>query len=253
MRTICRALGCSLWVGTLLLGTAGASEEVFRGELAEGDKVHNDREAFIDYYVVRAKAGQLMTVSMMGTDEDNRLDTYLLVTGPAGQKLSNDDAEGGGSRVAFRVPETGEWEIGATAFGKDETGPYVVKAMLQDLKLLLGKRENLEEGDEVLLKAGELYDKYTIEVVPGKTYVALAASGEFDTFLSVHYPGGFANNDDAEGGGNMSMVLFSPTEEGEATIVITSSYSKQEGRYQLAVYEAIDSKEGGVPETPPAR
>ncbi len=254
MRTICQALGWGLCATMLLLGVVDAAEEVFRGELAEGDKVHKDRKAFIDYYVVRAKAGQLMTVSMIGTDEDNRLDTYLIVTGPSGQKFVNDDAEGGGSRVTFRVPESGEWEIGATAYGEGEAGPYVVKALRQDLKLLFGKRENLEEGDDVLLKGGELYDKYPLQVEPGKTYLVMAASSEFDTFLSVHYPGGFINNDDAEGAPNTSMVLFSPTEAGEATIVITSSYSKQEGRYQLAAYEATDSQDEGVPGTsPPAR
>jgi hypothetical protein len=47
----------------------------------------------------------------------------------------------------------------------------------------------------------------------------------------------------------MSRVLFSPSEAGEATIVITSSHRKEEGRYQLAVYEALDGQEEGVPKT----
>ena len=250
--TIHGALGLALCTALLWCASARAAEVVFRGELAEGDKVHKDREAYIDYHQIRAKAGQLLTVSMMPADLDNSFDTYLIVTGPSGQQYSNDDAEGGGSRVTFRVPETGEWEIGATAFGKDEKGPYVVKATIHDLKVLLGQRGNLDEDeDEVLLKGGELYDKYALPVEAGKTYVVLVASAEFDTFLSVHYPGGFVSNDDAEGIRNASQVLFSPAKAGEATIVVTSAYTKQEGRYQLAAYEAVDTAAPAAPAAQP--
>jgi hypothetical protein len=241
MNTINRwSFGVALAIVSMLCCPGAAQEQVFRGELAEGDKVHKDREAFIDYYAFKAQAGQLATVSMKRDNEDGDLDTYLYVSGPSGQEFTNDDDyEFGGSRIMFRVPESGEWEIGATGLGKDSKGAYTVKVLIQGLKPMLGERGDLDSSDEILLKDGELYDKFTINVEADKTYVALAASSEFDTYLSVHYPGGRAKNDDATGSFNMSLVVFQPTDSGEATIVMTSSSPDDEGRYRLAVYEAV--------------
>lgn len=220
------------------LSSALAEEQVFRGELAEGDKIHKDREAFVDYHQFQAKAGQLVTVTMV-PEKDVELDTYLYVNGPSGQEYSNDDTyEIGGSQVQFVVPETGEWEIVATALGKDEEGAYVVTANALALKLVLGQRGDLEKGDEILMKRGEYYDKFTMAVEAGKTYVVRAASADFDTFLSVHYPGGLATNDDAEGAYDTSLVIFKAPKAGEATIVMTSSSKDDEGRYRMAAYEA---------------
>jgi hypothetical protein len=230
--------GLALGTAWILPSLGLAEEQVFRGELAEGDKIHKDQEAFVDYYQVEAEAGKLMTVTMLAA-KDSEFDTYLYVTGPSGQELYNDDDyEVNGSRLVFRVPETGEWEIAATALGEEEKGAYTVTVVTQGLKLLLGKRGELEEGDEVLLKEGEYYDKYTLEVEAGKTYVVMAASADFDTFLSVHHPGGLTTNDDSAASYDMSLLAFTPPESGEATIVMTSSYEDQDGRYRLAAYEA---------------
>ena len=239
------SLGLGLCTMMISVCSTFAEEQVFRGELAEGDKTHKQSDGLVDYYVVRAEAGQLMTITMKPA-EDANMDTYLYVVGPSGQEYSNDDTEEEGSRLTFRVPETGEWEIAATAY-EDETGAYVVTAMTRALKVVLGERGELEEGDEVLLKQGELYDKFTLEVEAGKTYAVMGASSDFDTFLAVHFPGGFANNDDAEGGTGMSLVIFRPTKAGQATIVMTSSYERAEGRYRLAAYETVTAEKKDSP------
>ena len=224
------------------ISSTQAAEQVFRGDLATGDKVHKDRMAFVDYHIIEAEAGQLLTITMVpGRDVD--LDTYLEVTGPSGQEYSNDDDyEIDGSRLVIPVPESGEWEIAATGYDEDATGAYVVTATIQTLKPILGERGELEEGDDVLLKYGEYYDKFEVEVQAGKTYVVRAASRDFDTFISVHYPGGLVVNDDAAGTTAMSLASFTPGKAGTVTIVITSVSAEEEGRYALAAYEAMDSE-----------
>ncbi len=57
----------------------------------------------------------------------------------------------------------------------------------------------------------------------------------------------YIDNDDAEGASGMSLVIFSPTKAGQATIVMTSSYERAEGRYRLAAYEAVTLEEEGSP------
>lgn len=246
MRSIARPIGMALGIVLVWLSAGLAEEKVFRGELAEGDKIHKEQEAFVDYYLIQTKAKQLLTV-MMVPEKGGELDTYLHVTGPSGQSFSNDDdyeffrdSDISGSRIVFLVPEAGEWEIAATALGEDEEGKYVLTVQTQELKLLLGERGDLEKGDEILLKRGEYYDKFAVDVEAGKTYAVLAASSEFDTFLSVHYPGGLVTNDYAVGSYTMSLAIFKPKDSGSATIVMTSGSADEEGRYRLAAYETVE-------------
>lgn len=220
-----------------------AKEQVFEGVLEKGDKTHSEQDAYVDYYEIEVEAGQLVVVSLEATGDDG-FDTYLYVTGPSGQEFSNDDDyddwEFDGSRVTFIAPETGEWEIEATGYDEDAEGEYEVVVNIETLESIFSERGELEEGDDILLKQGEYCDKFEVKVEAGKTYVVVATSSSIDTFLSIHYPGGLAINDDLGGDYSKSMVSFKPKKSGHATVVMTSSSAEEEGRYRLTVYKVVE-------------
>jgi len=219
--------------------SALAETKVIQGELAEGDKVHKDRESFVDYYEMDVSSGNLMTVTMVSTEDDG-FDTYLYVTGPSGQELSNDDSsEVDGSQLIFVVTETGPWEISATGY-EDAKGAYKLGIRTQKLTRLLSERGELGTDSKKLMKYGEFYDLHTVPVEAGKTYAAIAVSSDIDTFLSVHFPGGLVTNDSAPSDYNKSLAIFKPSKAGEAKVIMTSSDAEEEGRYRLYVYQAAD-------------
>ncbi len=209
------------------------------GELNSEDRVHSDSGSYIDDYEVELESGMLLVISMECTD-DSGLDTVLHLTGPSGQELRNDDAYDDqgftGSRITTVVSEAGVWEIGAAGLHEDSEGAYKVTVETALLEEMLNERGDLEATDERLMKFGEYFDTYEIDVENGKTYVVNCFSTEFDTFLAANYPGGHAYNDDIDSSYNKSMIVFKPDENGKARIIMTSCNADSTGRYRINVF-----------------
>lgn len=100
---------------------AGGPMREETGSLAAGDETLELGE-YVDKYPLNAEQGDLVVIDMYS----NEFDTYLLVTGPNGFSLENDDFGGTTthSQVTLLVPTTGEYEINATSLGGGETGSY---------------------------------------------------------------------------------------------------------------------------------
>ena len=237
----CLVFPVFLCVGMLALNhlhaQTGQETIEYEGELTSEDRVHSDSGSYIDDYEVELESGMLLVISMECTD-DSGLDTVLHLTGPSGQELRNDDSyEFNGSRITTVVSEQGVWEIGAAGLHEDSEGAYKVTIETAMLEEMLSERGSLEESDGRLLKFGEYYDLFEIEVEDGKTYVVNCVSTEFDTFLAADYPGGHAYNDDIDSSYNKSMIVFKPEESGKAKIIMTSCNSDATGRYRLNVFQ----------------
>jgi hypothetical protein len=93
------------------------------GQLEPGDETLTDGE-YCDYFTFEGKAGALAVV-MLRTSE---FDSYLIVRGPDGEQIENDDYEGDVSRsvVTFPMQQSGTYTIGVTSFEAKETGRYSV-------------------------------------------------------------------------------------------------------------------------------
>ncbi len=226
-------------VAALLLSgpMAEAADKVFRGELAQGDRIDRDRKSFADDYEVELTAGDLVTITMVAP-EGSDLDTYLKVLGPAGQTYYNDDAaDGRGSRLELVVPQTGTWEITATSYDEGETGAYEVRVRSEKLVPVLAERGELNSMSPRLLKRGEYHKVYTVNLEAGKRYAVSLVSADFDTFVAVHQADGFASNDRGNDGTSNSFLIFDANAAGEAKIVATTSYPDSAGRYRLTLFE----------------
>jgi hypothetical protein len=83
---------------------------------------HDSEGHFFRTRRVTLRAGD--TVQIGATSSD--FDTVLRVSGPNGFSQMNDDAEGEGlnSRLSFRVPATGTYQVTVTSYNANETGTY---------------------------------------------------------------------------------------------------------------------------------
>ena len=66
---VCWSLVLSWCMMMCLVCSTLAQETVFRGELTKEDKTHKRSEGFVDYHLIKASAGQLLTVIMSGAKD----------------------------------------------------------------------------------------------------------------------------------------------------------------------------------------
>jgi hypothetical protein len=242
-------------VGDRLQATLGAGDSTLpSGELA-------------DYYAFDVEQPGTFTIQMQST----RLDSFLVVTTPTGERLQNDDS--GGTRDAsleLVATETGEYRVVATSYRAGETGPY-------ELKVLDGTRDpsvastpsptaptaptapsvppppaggalehgELRGGDEQL-SSGEYFDEYGYDWPAGTAVHLEARSNQFDTYLILRSPSGAQDDNDDQAPGVLNAALdFVAREAGHYRVLVTSYAPGMSGQYELEVRGA-----GGAPSTP---
>lgn len=93
------------------------------GALEPSDRQLNTGEYF-DVHTFDAAAGTTMTLTL----ESDAVDTYVIVRGPGGFEIENDDGVGVGlnSRVEFTAPADGTYSVVATTYAAGELGAYRV-------------------------------------------------------------------------------------------------------------------------------
>lgn len=92
------------------------------GRLRRNDSALGSGE-FYDSYTFQGSAGDGVTIEMTST----QVDTYLILTGPNGFQVDNDDGgDGTNSRLEAALPADGEYSVLATTYAPGETGGYEV-------------------------------------------------------------------------------------------------------------------------------
>ncbi len=224
----------ALEVGEGGVGVARIAGRVETGVLEDGDATL-DLGEFVDEYTVNGTGGSLV-VDL----RSDAFDTYVIVIGPDGQALENDDYQGEINR-SLLVADTRDGEpyrVLVTSYAAGETGRYRLELRDEVASVTAGVRTEsgvLEVGDEQL-DAGEYVDRYTFEAVPGQRLRADLTSDVFDTYVALQTPSGQAFNDD-DGGGRAghSLLDLDLTEAGTYTVYVTSYAAAETGPYQLSL------------------
>jgi hypothetical protein len=251
----------SLLLGVLLAGTAVSAAaqadirpgQSVRGELSSKDPTLDDDTHF-DVWRFRGQAGHVYAVTLRSDDFDAYLAVGLSAGGWCDDCETNDDGGGGtDSRVEFRAPSSGAYEIRANSLTGGETGAYTLE--LEDL----GEREADEPDMEADVEAtpiqagravrGELteddaradddsyYDLYVYRGRAGEAVTISLSSEDFDAFLSIgHMVGGdvetLESNDDGPAGTD-SFIRVTLPEDGEYLIRANSLTGGETGTYTL--------------------
>lgn len=251
----------SLLLGVLLAGTAvpaAAQGDIrpgqsARGELSSADPMLDD-DTHYDVWRFRGQAGHVYAVTLRSDD----FDAYLAVGSSAGASCDDceTDDDGGGdtdSRVEFRAPSSGGYEIRANSLSGGETGAYTLE--LEDLGEGGGDGADMEadvaatpiqagpavqgelSDDDAQAEDESFYDLYVYRGRAGEAITISMSSEDFDAYLAVgRMVDGelevLESNDDGPAGTD-SFIRVTLPEDGEYLIRANSLSGGETGAYTL--------------------
>lgn len=226
------------------------------GELNQNDTQRRSGK-FEDVYVLQGRRGERVDLRLLSTT----FDPYLVVNGPSGFSLANDDEEGAGestnSRLVLQFPEDGTYRVSVTSFRSGETGAYRLQAAVPAGNVRISQPQpaspirvgqvvngSLVRGDGTR-SGGEFQDQYRFTGRRGQRVrieLTAAGGGEMDTYLTLRRPDGSEeSNDDAEFGGEASLNSRLDTvlaEDGDYVVVATTYRPNMTGAYRLSLQQS---------------
>jgi hypothetical protein len=227
-----------------------ATGQTVRGTLSRDDAQFASGK-YRDVYLLQGRRGERVAIDLHSED----FDSFLLVTGPDGVSLSNDDADPGASidsRVVMALPADGAYEIAVTSYRPGETGAYQLSASVpargmavttagsaQPIRFGSSVQGRLATGDS-RLASGEYSDSYRFTARRGQRVRIDLAADKFDTYLILRHPDGSQDDNDdmrVENGrpSTNSRIDEVLGEDGEYVVSVTSYRPGETGEYRLAV------------------
>ncbi len=208
----------------VLTATVSAQEpedQEFVGELTNGRP-----SASFD---IPLEEGDIITLT---TSSDDGLDTVLVLNGPDGVAVAENDDVGGGvltSRIVYMVEESGTHTAVVTGFD-DATGSFGL-TLQYGIDFGLSEAAQSIREENVSLNATTTEAVFTVELAAGDIFVAttVALTDGLDTTLALRDADGVTvtQNDDRGDGTLNSQLVYEVVEAGSYE-VIASSYSGDE-------------------------
>jgi hypothetical protein len=98
------------------------------GNLGRGAPLSSGQYA--DNWTFSGRQGQSVSFDLSSA----AIDTFLIVSSPSGQTRNNDDISdtNRNSHLSWRLPEDGVYQVTATSYGPHETGPYTLRAAIDN-------------------------------------------------------------------------------------------------------------------------
>ena len=134
LKLIGNAMGLAalLLVGASSVTAQPSSPAIAVGQAVAGELTPNDAQRrsgkYEDVYTLAGRRGGRVDLRLSSDD----FDSYLVVTGPGGFSLANDDEPGAGeslhSRLTIELPADGAYRVAVTTFRPGETGRYRLEA-----------------------------------------------------------------------------------------------------------------------------
>jgi hypothetical protein len=237
-------------------GSNAAPVAIRAGQSADGELSMNSAQLpsgkYQAVYVLQGQRGQRVALDLHSDD----FDSYLVVTGPDGFSLANDDAPNGGdsldSRIVAQLPADGAYRVLVTTYRPGETGRYRLRASLPPANMPVTTADpaqpiqfgavvtgRLAQGD-ARMASGEFTDRYRFTARRGQRVRIDLTAPKFDTYLILRHPDGSQDDNDdlREEDGQTSLnsridrVL---PEDGEYVVTVTSYRPGATGEYRLAV------------------
>jgi hypothetical protein len=229
------------------------------GRTATGELSANDTQRrsgkFEDVYLIQGRQGDRVDLRLLS----DAFDPYLVVNGPGGFSMSNDDEEGQtestNSRLVLQLPADGTYRVSVTSFRAGETGAYRLNASIPAPNVAISRPQpatpirvgqtvngSLARGDGQLA-SGEYQDQYRFSAHRGdRVRIELTGVNDMDTYLMLRRPDGSQDaNDDAEYNGRPSLNSRIDTvlaEDGDYVIVATTYRANITGGYRLSLQQS---------------
>jgi hypothetical protein len=240
-------------------GNAPAQRPLSVGQSLTGELSPNDAQRrsgkYEDVYLIQGRRGERIDLRLLS----EAFDPMLVVNGPAGFSLANDDEEGQSqstnSRLVLQLPTDGTYRVSVTSFRAGETGAYRLQAgepgpnvAISEAQpatpIRIGQSVNGSLGrNDGRLASGEYQDQYRFSARRGqRVRIELTGHDELDTYLLLRRPDGTQDaNDDAEYDGEQSLNSRIDTvlaEDGDYVIVATTYRPNTTGAYRLTLQQS---------------
>jgi hypothetical protein len=215
------------------------------GALSADDPTRPSSGGYVDTYEFDGAPGRRATIDLTSDD----FDTYLVLTSPSGTVQENDDLDSlYHSQIIADLSDTGTYRVQVTSYAESETGDYrltiaqsgaptvVAGQTTRDtVALTIGQSASgaLQNSDSQF-EPDRYQDLYSFTGEAGQ-HVRVDMTGDFDTYLVVHAPGGeeFVN-DDYEGSFTRSLVEVTLPQDGRYQVIATSYGTETFGDYDLS-------------------
>ncbi|HYJ52093.1 MAG TPA: caspase family protein [Allosphingosinicella sp.] len=253
---IALVLGLAALAGapSALAQNAPGASSLGPGQTVAGELGPNDAQRrsgkYEDVYLIDGRRGQRIQIDLAS----DAFDSYLVVTGPEGFNLANDDAEGSSalhSRIVVQFPTDGAYRVSATTFRAGETGAYRlttstpaanvrVSAPVAAEPIAIGRTINgrLAEGDG-REGSGAFADRFRFHAQRGQRVAIALTASKLDPVLQLSRPDGTQDvSDDTTVNGETSTNSRIDTvlaEDGDYVVTVTSYRSGESGDYQLTL------------------
>ncbi|MGE0179413.1 MAG: pre-peptidase C-terminal domain-containing protein [Sphingomonas sp.] len=244
-------------------GGAPAPAVLSLGQTVSGELSSNDTQRrsgkFEDVYEFQGRRGERIDLRLRSDD----FDAYLVVTGPDGFNLSNDDEEGGNgslhSRLVLELPADGRYRVSVTTFRPGEVGRYSLAAApaaagARVTRALPATPLQVGQSVDGRLVAGRdaPNERYRFTARRGERVRIEASSSDFDTILTLSRPDGTQDvNDDTTTDGRPSLNSRIDTvlsEDGEYVIAVRAYEPDGAGNYRLSLARSAGSpRQASVP------
>ncbi|MGQ0559471.1 MAG: caspase family protein [Sphingosinicella sp.] len=229
-------------------GTSISAGQNHNGELTPND-VQRRSGKYEDSFALQGRRGERIELRLVS----DQFDPYLVVTGPGGFQLGNDDESGESlhSRLAFEFPANGTYRVSATSFRPGESGAYRLITSVPANGSALSTRPAATAialganvtgrlaASDARRAGGEYVDRYRFTGRRGQRIRAELSSPKFDTLLVLTHPDGSEDsNDDTRADGEVSLdsrldVVLA--EDGEYELGVSSFEPGVTGEYRLSL------------------
>ena len=231
-----------------------AAGQSLTGELSANDAQRRSGK-YEDVFTIQGRRGERLDLRLVSSD----FDPLLLVTGPGGFNLTNDDEEGQSesvnSRLVIEFPADGAYRVGVSSFRSGETGNYRLQAATPAANVAVTRPQNatpirigqsvngrLTESDG-RRAAGEYSDHYRFTARRGdRVRISLAGGEDMDTYLILQRPDGSQDaNDDSEENGRPSLNSRIDTvlaEDGDYVVTASTYRPNVTGDYRLSLVQS---------------
>ncbi len=200
-----------------------------------------------DWYRVDLTEGQGMRVSLVSGEADGLGDPYLVLRGPDGAEILNDDDGGEGLNAWFEysAAAAGAHYIEVRGFTEDAAGRYTITITPGEVGASADTAEPLapnSDGRSSTISTNEDVDWFVLETIEGRPYrIYLDGAGEgplADPYLVLYDAQGnqVAADDDGGAGLNAYLNFASPT-GGPYFVAVSSFENSGAGRYFLRVVD----------------
>ncbi len=214
--------------------------ESVNGEFSESDGTWAVRGTYADGYVFEGESGQTVEVTLSSRD----LDSYLVVLGPEGDIIGENDDYGSllDSRLTVRLPSAGSYRAIATTYSLAR-GDYELTLAARSPELVEADVLNygtttegaLGESDPERQTASGRVDTYRLEGAAGERVLVAMRSEVVNSLLWLVGPTGevLARDDDSGGGRDAFLELVLPY---SGTYLISAASTGGEfGHYELTL------------------